>query len=147
MPNATTDPRYYLQVILSQRDYTVGQVKEKLKKRGFAPNEVAHTIAWGEQKGWLDDEKYAENFIENTLRVKHVGPKWIRAKLQQRHVSSEIITEVLQAAYPSTRERKVAKIAASRWRTQHPSHASDKTRLNRFLASRGFSANSVWEVV
>lgn len=133
------DPHYQAQAILSRRNHSEAEVRLKLKRKGFTSRQVDDTVAWLHQIKLLNDRLFAQNFIENTLRFKAVGPRWLRAKLKQKGVASALIDQVLHEQFPAGREEELVKQAAAIWQRSHQRYRHDRDRLARFLLSRGFS--------
>ena len=80
-------------VLLSQRDYTCMRLRDKLLAAGFEEEIVEMTLESLKEARYLDDERYARNFIqahwEDRSRTR------IRADLENRGVPSDIAVRVL----------------------------------------------------
>jgi regulatory protein len=131
--------RLQLQTILARRDHSVAETEAKLRRQGFSTAEIAATITWAKDHRYLDDARFAENFITSTLRRKPVGRRYLAFKLRAKGLAPNLISSSLQTLLPPAREAELARTAAQRWQKLHPDHAHDRTRLTRFLASRGFT--------
>ena len=139
------DPYYQAQDILSRRDHSEAEVRDKLKRKKFTDSQIAPVMAWLKERQLLDDERFATIFIENTLLFKPVGPRWIKYKLMQKKVASSIVAEALKASYPPPQESVIIQQAIASWQRQH--RQFDQTRLSRFLLSRGFSPDVVSQAI
>lgn len=137
------DIRYVAQDILSRRDNSEYEIKQKLLKKGFPLDEIEATIAWLKSKKYLSDILFAQRYVAQILRSKAVGKKYIAYKLEQKKIARSIIEEVLSEYVPDDVEKKLAKKAAANWKKVHARHAADKNRLTRFLLSRGFSGSAL----
>ena len=51
-------------VLLAQRDYTCSRLREKLLSSGFAEEVVEMTLESLREAGYLNDERYANNFVQ-----------------------------------------------------------------------------------
>lgn len=142
-----TDPFYQAQDILSRRDHTEFELRAKLKKKGFGPDTINSVIAWLQDKRLLDDQKFTERYIVNTLQRKPVGPRWIVHKLKQKGIAPGVIEESLGAYLSVEHQEELARQAANSWRRQRPQYKDDKQRLQRFLLSRGFSFEAISSAV
>lgn len=138
-----TDPYYQAQAILSIRDHAEAELRTKLARKGFAAREIDGVVDWLKEKELINDARFAVAFVANTLRFKKVGPRWLAAKLQQKGVAAEAIAAALREGYGTGEEQRLVKEAAATWRAGHPRIANDQQRLWRFLASRGFSPESI----
>lgn len=141
MPAKRSDPLYQAQAILSRRDHSAAEIRQKLARKGFSPGEINQAVGWLTDNNLLDDAKFARTYTESMLRVKPVGPRWLKAKLRQKGIASAIIAETLAEAFALIQEEELARQAAAR-------HApGDKNRLYRFLLSRGFSNEVIERIV
>lgn len=134
-----TDPTYLAQDILSRRDNSEWELRQKLIKKGIYAAELEETIAWLKQKKYLNDEDFAKKYIQSILRTKAVGKRYLAHKLKEKHIHEETITATLQELVGEEVEKELAQKAAKSWQKSHPKYAQDKMRLSRFLASRGFA--------
>ncbi len=124
--------------ILSRRDNSVREMKQKLKKKGIQEEDIEDTITWLQQKKLLDDRVFAQKKAESILRLKLCGPKYVENKLHEAGVSSEIIDDVISSIASEEEWEDRARQAIEQWKKIHPKHAEDRVRKMRFLASRGF---------
>lgn len=146
MSGKRQDVFYQAQAVLSRRDHSVAEVKAKLARKGFTTDEIAKTLDFLQEKKLLDDARFAKAYAQSILRAKPVGPRYLSAKLKQKGVGEEIIRNAIDEAFsvsPVSRETELAHQAADQWRRLHPKYASDKQRLFRFLASRGFTQDAI----
>lgn len=139
------DPYYQAQDILSRRDHSEAEVRDKLKRKRFADSQIANVIAKLKEERLLDDARFAAVYIEDTLRFKAVGPRWLTYKLAQKRVAPAIVAETLSTIYSPDQEAAVIQQAVTSWQRQH--RQFDALRLSRFLLSRGFSPHLVSRTV
>lgn len=138
-----TDPYYQAQDILSRRDHSIAEVRQKLGRKKFSREQIEAVLQRLIEEELLNDERFAAMYAADMLRFKSVGPRWVAMKLQQKNVDRDIIARVLAEAYPPGMEAVLAKKAAKAWQGSHRSVAPDQMRLWRFLAARGFSSASI----
>ncbi len=140
------DIRYEAQDILSRRENSEWELRQKLAKKGFIRKEIDETIDWLKSKKYLGDESYARAYVQSILRQKLVGKAWLKQKLQQKKIASITIDKVLASELPASKEKELAKQAATQWKKSHSRYAEDSGRLGRFLLSRGFASYIVQEI-
>lgn len=87
---------------------------------------------------YIDDRAYAEALIK--AKSKRYGTFRLKAELKKKGVSSEIIDELLSDGGEDNID-----IIAEKYMSSHKS--SDKQKLKRFLAGRGFSWESISSAV
>ncbi|MCH5248608.1 MAG: regulatory protein RecX [Lachnospiraceae bacterium] len=56
--------------LLKARDYTRKQLEDKLRQGGYPSEIIAQAIDYVEGYGYIDDERYARNFIEYNIKKK-----------------------------------------------------------------------------
>ena len=120
---------------LRARDRSVSELESRLQRRGFGTTEQRETLELLSRLGYVDDERFARSRAES-LAQRNCGNEMIRADLEGRGIATGLVDAAL-AELESERER-IGRIVASRGRG---------AKTARFLAARGFSADSVETVV
>ena len=120
-------------------------IREKLLSSGFAEEVVEMTLESLREAGYLNDERYAQNFVqahwEDRSRLR------IRTDLEARGVPSQIISEVLRAESEERGSdaeiRQIIKLMKKR--KFDPGNASweEKGKMQAFLYRKGYSQSSV----
>lgn len=140
-----TDPIYQAQAILAIRDHSIAEITLKLKKKGFTAPDIQTALGWLEQHKLVNDQQFAERYVDSLLRSKPVGPRWLHAKLREKGVEPSLIAATLAKLYSKELENHLAKQATAEWQRTHTTSANDPQKLFRFLISRGFSADVIQE--
>lgn len=83
------------------------------------------------EKGYLDDQKFAEYYVENRFVKKGISQKRLRLELVKKGVDKQIIDDVL-SANTRTDEEEIKKIIAKK-RTKY-----DDDKLIQYLVRQGF---------
>jgi regulatory protein len=129
--------------ILSRRDHTEYEIRTKLKQKKYTATQINDTIDKLFVNKLLNDSAFTERYITTTIRHKEVGPRWLHQKLKQRGVRENIISEANANLLNENKQLKLIKQAIIKWQKLHSQHATDRTRLTRFLLSRGFQMQSI----
>ncbi len=155
----------YAVFLLSLQLRTVGEVKEKMEKRGYASNIIAHTITQLTDQKYLNDERYAEVYLNNLKQYKHLGYYGIKRKFMAKKLPSEIIEKVLSEGLPLEDELKIAKrllkkegvvakesdddsvVSDNSYRTYNSEQSKDKQKLSAKLKSRGFRGEIIAQLL
>ena len=132
-------PKEYAIDILARRDHSEHEIRAKLRRKIFNPEVVDEVIIWLQEKRLLDDKKFAQAKAESIMRIKMVGPMYIRNKLREAGVAGEIIDDVVENIADAEEWGIRAQKAIEQWKRAHVKHKDDRSRQIRFLASRGFS--------
>ena len=75
--------------LLKAKDYTKRQLTDKLKQGAYPDEIIEEALAYVESYGYIDDRRYARNFIEY-----HIGTRSrrrIENDLQQKGIRRELI--------------------------------------------------------
>ena len=90
--------------LLDFQDRTSAELREKLIKKGFDPEDVSRAVAHLEDSGVLDDKRYAEIFTMSKYSSGK-GRSWIKQKLSLKGIDRELIEHALSAAAEEVDER------------------------------------------
>lgn len=97
--------REYSLNLLGSRDYSTKSLTDKLKLRirkiikkvaideSIQQESLESVLAWLKSKKFLDDERYAKNYIEGRLHRK--GARLIQMELMRKGIDKELISESL----------------------------------------------------
>ena len=78
-PSKTKEPENlnkayeYAVFLLSLQLRTVGEIREKMEKRGYPPAIIESVLEQLHEQKYLDDERYAEVFLDNLKQYKNLG--------------------------------------------------------------------------
>lgn len=138
---------YQAQDILSRRDHSEHEIRQKLQRKGFTLPVIDDIVAKLKQQRLVDDQLFAERYVASILQGKAVGPRWLQHKLRQRGVASSISSRVIAAAFTTENERAVAQRALATWQRLHPTNQTDDEKITRFLMGRGFSYDVITQLL
>ena len=136
----------YTFLLLKLRDRSIGEMEEKLRRKEYSAEEISKTLEFLISKDFLDDERFARNFVRFKKSLKPVGKYWLQNKLRQKKINNEIIEKILGENIDESEE---VEEAANRWLAKNKKVPKEKLyeKLSRYLVSRGFSWEIVKEVV
>lgn len=84
--------RNYLIYLLASKDYTIKEIEEKLRKAQYPDMVIEQIVSYGIEKHYLDDLRYAEDYIRTHREGKSV--RQLIYKLQEKGISSSILNEL-----------------------------------------------------
>ena len=121
----------------------MGEIRQKMVEKEFGREEIDKTVAFLLDKKFLDDERFARNFVRNQLIMKPQGKYILQQKLRTKKIDKKIIDETLETL-SSTDEEGLAEEAAKKF-IQKRNIPKEKVyeKVGRHLVSRGFN----WEVI
>jgi regulatory protein len=124
---------------LSSRARTVREVENKLDSLNYGEYEVYQVVERLKELGYLDDAKYAEDFIESRLATKPVSRRKLREQLFAHFVPPETIAGALSAISDGDEARNALAVAEKYFRQfAHLEDAERCMRTTRRLMGRGF---------
>ena len=129
--------------MLARREHTRAELARKLSPHAESAAQVESLLDQLTARGWLSETRFAESRA-NTLSRKF-GSRKIEYDLKSRGVSAEIVERTVEQA----RAQELANCRAA-WQRKFgvlPGGAAERGRQMRFLASRGFSAEAVRQVL
>ncbi|HEX9019101.1 MAG TPA: RecX family transcriptional regulator [Anaerolineaceae bacterium] len=125
-------------LILSYRPRSVAEVQRKLSEQGFEPTVVDATIQRMKDNGFLGDQQFARDWVENRAAFRPRSRRLLALELRQKGVAEEAIQQALSETqdeetlvYQSA-VQYARKIARADWETF-------RKRLGAYLMRRGFS--------
>ena len=131
--------------LLSRRDHSALEIRDKLLKRDFDEGEIEQTIIELQQGGWLSDERFAEAYIR-MRQQKGFGPIRISIELNERGVKESIVDDYLQAddeGWQQILEQQYLK----KYKNKPVEDYNDRAKRIRFLQYRGFSLDAIYRIV
>ncbi|NMA85054.1 MAG: regulatory protein RecX [Epulopiscium sp.] len=132
--------------LLSYRARTEKEVRQRLQDEEYPNTVIDQVIEFLYEYSFLDDQRYAEQFIRSKLRSKPLGKRMILHQLQQKGISKADAEEALTnqeidetaAAY---------KLVEKRIDTTRPATFKEKKKMFSYLQGRGFSYDIIREVL
>ena len=131
--------------LLSRREHSAFEIRDKLAKREFDDDEIAQAIAELIKGGWLSDERFAEAYIR-MRKIKGFGPIRIAIELNERGVEERIVEVYLNARDEVWRQTLVEQYK-KKYKNKAIEDYSDKAKRIRFLQYRGFPLDVIYHIV
>ena len=78
------------------------EVERKLKALGAFASDVEEIMAYLEEEGFLNEERYARAFAGGKFRVKRWGRLKIRQELRKKRIDEDLIDHAIQWEIPET---------------------------------------------
>ena len=129
--------------LLSRREYSRAELERQLQAFEETPGSLAQVLDDLQAKGWISEQRVIESVLHR--RLAKWGAARIKRELQDKQLDPQAIHQALTAAQASELERAVAlwqkKFGAA------PGDLQEAARQMRFLAARGFDAETIRRVV
>lgn len=135
--------------LLESRDYTSSQLREKLRQGDYPSACIDEAIAYVESYGYVDDLRYARDFITYNLDNKS------RMRMEQDLMRKGIGRDIICAAFEEleqtgTRQDEAAMIRKLLDKKKYDAGTAskqDKQRMCGFLYRKGFHADAISSVL
>lgn len=153
----------YAVFLLSLKLRTVGEVLSKMKARGYSERIMDEVLERLKENKYLDDQRYAEIFLENLKTYRSFGFYGIKKKFMEKKVPPKIIESVLRQGLSVSEETKIAerllkkegfeikKSSAPEEELQYRAFDEDsskqKAKLANRLKSRGFRGEVIARLI
>lgn len=128
---------------ISFKPRTIHETRIKLQKSGYDEEFINSTLAELSENGLLDDETYANLWVEERSSYKPRSKRMISYELRRKGISDELI----QSAVEEIDDYKAAlEIAEKRlYRYEGLSRLEFRNKLGNYLAGKGFSYDVISE--
>jgi len=143
--NKNEDPKAVAIRLLTVRDRSIHELKTRLERR-FSPEETKETIDYLQHLGYLDDLRYARNFVQYRNRQRPTGNYLLRMELGAKGISDNYIDQVLNP--PDVEYELARNLAAQRLgRLQREDVLARTRKIYSLLQRRGFPGQIAKQVV
>lgn len=126
--------------LLSYSDKTEHLLREKLKEGDFPPFAVEEAIQYVKSYHYIDDLRYAENYIRGHKDRKSI--REMRLALSEKGISAEEIEDAILKE-EIDEEQTVSSLFQKKYRNMDPSDSGTYEKAFRYFASKGFPYTAV----
>jgi regulatory protein len=133
---------------LGSRPRSVSEIRRHLRGKRFEDPAIDQAIDQLRAQRYIDDEAFARYWVEQRDRFRPKGERAIVSELLQKGVSREVIDLVVGDREPDSevkRAREAIRRPITRWLTL--SEVDRKRKIHQYLAQRGFSYDTIEEVL
>lgn len=128
--------------LISLRKRSVFEIEKRLEKKGFKEDIVKETMKDLNDYKYLDDEGFAEAYINDRINFNPRGRSLIKKELNEKGIAEDIIERKIEELLSEEKEIESAeKMAEKKLRTI--SNKTDKIKVNQkirsYLQSKGYS--------
>jgi regulatory protein len=127
--------------LLSFRDHSAFELKEKLQQRAFSPELAQRVCQRLSEKGYLNDAEYAKKYARYLQQEKRYSQAAIRAKLLQKGISGNLLTAAENELSEEVEEENCRLLAAKKRKYRDDEQSKQKTAA--YLKQKGFR----WELI
>lgn len=129
-------PYQYAIYLLSKRDYSLAEMRQKMQLKGYGTEEIDNTLQRLQEAHYVDDERFLENFIRASVN-KGYGSLRIQQDLRQKGITAAEQINLLFAEIDW--QTLAAQCRHRRFGMEKPKTPQEKAKQIRFLQTRGFT--------
>ncbi len=123
--------------LLNRRDYTEAEVRQRLLRQGLAETLVREVIERLRRAGLINDQRYAQNWVENRTEHRPRSRRALAFELKARRIPASTLESVLEGADDDLNAYRAALKQAVKYRNL--AWPDFRQKMYAFLARRGFS--------
>lgn len=132
--------------LLEDMDRTEAGLREKLRQGEYPVDVIEKAITYVRSFGYLNDARYAENFILSRSTSK--SRRELRALLTNKGVSAEDIDRAFAVCYPDDAEQEaVRKILKKKHIDPDTAGKEELHKIYGYLARKGFRYETIRQVI
>ncbi len=132
--------------IISFKDNTTYEIRNKLYKKGYDDIIISDVLEKLKEYNFIDDNKYAQSYVNSCLTYKKYGKNKIIYMLKQRGISSSIISNL---NFNNDLEFETAKNVFYKKLSSLDKYDNNKKKekLYRHLSSKGYSSEVIMKLL
>lgn len=135
--------------LLKSRDYTVAQLKTKLRQGGYPEASIESAIAYVASYGYVDDLRYAEEFIRCSQETK--SRRRIDCDLQRKGINPDTVKQAWEnwqkQGNAQDEEEQIRRLLAKKHYDGAHADRKEMQKIYAFLARRGFDLENIRKVL
>lgn len=126
----------YAAKLLSFCDRSENEIREKILKKGYSEAECEEAVAFCREYGYIDDVRFANHFVHDSVQIKKLGAYRIRMELKRKGISDEIIEVALSAI--NDEQEVLKKEMERRFKDADFSDVKIKNKVFGYFSRRGY---------
>lgn len=133
---------------LGPRPRSVAEIRRHLRTKRFDDTAIDAAVDKLRAQRYIDDEAFAQYWIDQRDRFRPKGQRAIVSELLQKGVSREAIALAMGEREPDSevqRARAALRRPITRWASMN--EIDRKRKIHQYLAARGFSYETIEEVL
>ena len=145
-PDPPPDAYLTALVLLSRRELSTAQVRDRLRRRGCADDQIDEALARLRNQRSLDDARVAHAAAHLETSIRRKGPARVRQRLRSMGLSDDLVDEAVSEAFREVDvDARLDEALTRRLRGQTPATLDERARhrLIRALVQQGFPLDGV----
>jgi len=127
--------------ILERADRTETELRDRLLKKEFSPEEADDAIAYVKSYGYLDDARYALHYVSYQKQFKSM--RRIQFELRNKGIREDLVEAALEDAASSGEKELILKIIRKRIPDPEKAGRKDVEKCKAYLYRQGFRMTDI----
>ncbi|MCR4956228.1 MAG: recombination regulator RecX [Lachnospiraceae bacterium] len=127
--------------LLEVQDRTRKQLYDKLKTLGYPESVVDNAISYVESFHYLDDYRYAENYIR--YRQSSKSRQQLKIELLKKGVCSDLIERAMEETYEADESAMIMELLKKKHYNPQDGDMKQRNRIMGYLMRRGYSLDDI----
>jgi len=132
--------------LLSARDRSEQEIRERLNLQGFDADVAEEAILQLVSMGYINDSLFARKYVSDRLKLKPMSKKALAAELQKKGIKRELIDEVI-GEYEVDEPSMAYRMAKKKFGKYDAADPVIQKKIYSFLAYRGYSSDVIQNVL
>lgn len=136
--------------LLSYRERSYNELKERLLKKGYKNDLVKEVMERLKKLNYINDERFTRKWVKDRLKNNPRGSLLIKKELQKKGIKYELSEKIIRDFIDDKTEEKMGILLAKKWIKKHP-NSQDKNKyllkLKRYLGNKGFSKSIIYNII
>ncbi len=134
--------------LMMKQDYTEKKLRDKLEDGEYPPEAVQFAIDYVKSYHYLDDERYARDYITYQMALRSRGR--IEQDLRMKGISQDVYGPILEECYeeadPDTELKKALELLRKKHYEAASADLKEKQKMMAFLYRKGYASDVVKRV-
>lgn len=132
---------------LGTGDRSRKELYDKIKKKGITDEVAEKVLAYYEELDYINDERFAENFVYSKSHYEKLGARTIAFKLKQKGVDEEYIRAAVATLDDEEQEEQAKELALRKARTNKRYDNQKRVQqIAGLLSRKGYSGSIIFRL-
>lgn len=133
--------------ILARSSKSAFEVRKYLQKKDFSDEIIKLVVDFLKEKNYLNDQEFAEKFINYKKRTKTVGSRYLADQLYKKGLSKDIINKAIKDTNAEQDDLDEVYLIAEKKMQSLQKKKNRLPKLVYFLQSRGFANQTIFKII
>jgi regulatory protein len=124
--------------LVSRRLRSEREIRDYAFRKQWTKENVEKVVERLYERGYLNDEKFAENFVRSRANLRNYSARKMKLELRKKGIESNIIEKVLAETDEYDEQTALKNLIAKK-----RGHYDDQQKLVAYLARQGFSYDAI----